>query len=181
MAHPIPMALLALGLAACSRGSAKAVEGEGAASIQRSLASGTRVDAIIQDSLSSRINVAGETLRATVSTDIKDDQGAVVIPAGSPITLTIAQLDPGSGRMRPKGRLSLVVTSVSVGGQAYRMTAALQPVPHHMVGRGVARVKAAKVGAGTVVGAITGQADVVVSAGTPIVFSLTKSLNVSLR
>jgi hypothetical protein len=181
MSNPMFTALLALGLAACSRGSARAVEGEGAASVQRSLASGTRVDAIIQDSLSSRINVAGETLRATVSTDIKNDQGAVVIPAGSPITLTIAQLDPGSGRIRPKGRLSLVVTSVSVGGHDYRVSAALQPIPHHMVGRGVTRHKVARVGAGTVVGAITGQSDVVVSARTPIVFSLTQSLSIPAR
>ena len=181
-----------------------------AARTGRSLASGTRVDATIQDALSSRTNKAGETLRATVSGDVRDARGDVVIPAGSTVTLTIEQLEPGSDQVRPEGRLSLVVSSVTVNDQTYPVTATLEPVPHLLQGRGVTTDEAARVGAGTAIGALAGQVigkntkstviggaigavagtavavryayrDVVVSAGTPIVFTLTQSLNVSAR
>jgi hypothetical protein len=183
--------------------------GSGASS-ERSLASGTRVDATIQDSLSSRTNKPGETLRATVNTDVKDAKGRTVIPAGSAVTLTIGQLEPGSDQVRPEGRLSLVVNSVKVNGKDYPLTASLEPVPHKLLGRGVTADEAARVGAGTAIGAVAGQIigkntrstviggavgavagtavavryayrDVVVSAGTPIVFTLEKSLNVLSR
>jgi len=198
------------GTADSRRGSVEGSRRVSAGSSGRSLASGTRVDATIQDALSSRTNKAGETLRATVSGDVKDARGDVVIPAGSTVTLTIAQLEPGSDQVRPEGRLSLVVSSVTVNGQEHPVTANLEPVPHHLQGRGVTTDEAARVGAGTAIGALAGQVigkntkstviggaigavagtavavryayrDVIVSAGTPIVFTLTQSLNVSAR
>jgi hypothetical protein len=240
MSRSLLTGMLALGFVACSGGAAKelpnqdatasspsgsaagtpsgatadsrrgSVEGSRRGSSGRSLASGTRVDATIQDALSSRTNKVGETLRATVSGDVKDARGDVVIPAGSTVTLTIAQLEPGSDQVRPEGRLSLVVSSVTVNGQEHPVTANLEPVPHHLQGRGVTTDEAARVGAGTAIGALAGQVigkntkstviggaigavagtavavryayrDVIVSAGTPIVFTLTQSLNVSAR
>lgn len=177
---------------------------------ERSLATGTRVDATIQDALSSRSNKAGETLRAVVSGHIKDGRGDVVIPAGSTVLLTVEQLEPGSDHTSPEGRLSVVVSSVTVNDWAYPLAAILEPVPHHLEGRGITGAEAARIGAGTAIGAVAGQLigkntrstviggaigavagtavavryayrDVVVSAGTPIVFTLAQSLNVSAR
>jgi hypothetical protein len=227
--------MMALGFVACTGGAAKEVPNQDAVATSppasavdsrpgrtaesrperiartgRSLASGARVDATIQDALSSRTNKAGESLRATVSRDVKDARGDVVIPAGSTATLRIEQLEPGSDQVRPEGRLSLVVSSVTVNGQEYQVAASLEPVPHHLQGRGVTTDEAARVGAGTAIGALAGQVigkntkstviggaigavagtavavryayrDVIVSAGTPIVFTLTQSLNVSAR
>lgn len=176
----------------------------------RTLASGARVQATIQDSLSSRINRAGETVTAYVTTDVVDAGGRMVIPSASPVVLTIEHLDPGSDQVQPGGRLSLIVTSVRVGGQTYPLSASLGPVPHTMVGRGVGKDEAERVAVGTAVGTLAGRLigkdikgtvvggvvgaaagtavavryayhDVVVAAGTPIVFTLTQPLTVSAR
>jgi len=219
MARSLLTVLLSLTFVACTSGAAKDASGTGVkpagksgifASADRSLASGTRVNATIESALSSRTNKPGETVRASVSSDVKNARGTVVIPAGSTVQLTIEQLEPGSDQVRPEGRLNLVVNSVTVKGQVYPVSANLSPVPHSMKGRGITTDEAARVGAGTAIGAIVGQAigkntkstviggavgtvaggavavryayrDVIVSAGTPIVFTLERSLNVSAR
>jgi hypothetical protein len=152
--------LLALSLVACS--------GDGLS--RHSLASGTRVSATIQGALSSRTNVVGDTLQAIVSANVTDARDSVVIPAGSTVLLTVAQLEPGSDRASPQGRLALVVSAVTVHAQPYPVKADLEPVPHHLEGRGAATDAAN-----------TSYRDVVVSAGTPIVFTLAQPLNVSVR
>lgn len=211
--------LLALGLVACSGGSAKELPGASSttaggtarsAPAERTLSSGTRVEATIQNALSSRTSKPGEMFTASVAGDVKDARGRVVIPAGSTVALTIAQLEPGSDQVRPEGRLSFVVNAVKIDGRSYEVTAALEPVPHHLEGRGVTTDEAARIGAGTAIGAAAGQIigkntkstviggaigavagtavavryayrDVIVTAGTPIVFTLTQSLSVSAR
>jgi hypothetical protein len=219
MCKSILTVLLSLSFVACTSGAAKDAPNADAktagktgifSSSDRSLASGTRVNATIENALSSRTNKPGETLRATVSSDVKNARGTVVIPAGSTVQLTIEQLEPGSDQVRPEGRLNLLVNSVTVKGQVYPVSASLSPVPHSMKGRGITTDEAARVGAGTAIGAIVGQAigkntkstviggavgtvaggavavryayrDVIVSPGTPIVFTLERSLNVSAR
>ncbi len=219
MARSLLTVLLSLTFVACTSGAAKDASSTDVkpagksgifASADRSLASGTRVNATIESALSSRTNKPGETVRASVSSDVKNARGTVVIPAGSTVQLTIEQLEPGSDQVRSEGRLNLVVNSVTVKGQVYPVSANLSPVPHSMKGRGITTDEAARVGAGTAIGAIVGQAigkntkstviggavgtvaggavavryayrDVIVSAGTPIVFTLERSLNVSAR
>jgi hypothetical protein len=217
--------MLVLALAACTGGAAKdagtnganaadaahanAVSG-GGGTAGRELASGTRVTATIQQGVTSRTNKAGETMLAIVSQNVTDANGRVVIPAGSNVTLRIDQLEPGSDQVRPEGRLSLAVASVTINNETYPLDASLEPVAHHLEGRGITKDEAARIGAGTAVGAIAGQVigknqkgtvlggaigavagtavavryayrDVVVSAGTPIVFTLTQSLKVAAR
>ncbi len=147
MAKTLHAAFLLLAIAACSNGTAQ------------SLPVASRVDATLQDALSSRTNKPGDTLRAVVSHDVVDSQGSVVIPSGSNVTLTIEQLESGRDQVRPEGRLALVVNSVSVNGRELPLTAALEPIQQHM----------------------EGARDVIVSAGTPIVFTLTHTLNISTR
>lgn len=217
MSRSLVTGLLALGAIACSSSAAKEPpkEGVGAGNLssgevsgKRTLASGTRVEAAIQNSLSSRINKAGETLQASVTSDVKNAHGVVVIPAGSSVVLTIVQLDPGNDQIRPDGRLALAVNSVMVKGDVHAVTAELEPVAHHLEGRGITKDEAARIGAGTVIGAVAGQVigkntkstvvggavgavagtavalhyayrDVIVSAGTPIAFTLTQALSIS--
>lgn len=215
--------MLALALAACTGGAAKdagtnaadaaakanAISG-GGGTAGRELASGTRVTATIQQGVTSRTNKAGETMLAIVSQNVMDAEGRVVIPAGSNVTLRIDQLEPGSDQVRPEGRFSLAVASVTINNETYPLDATLEPVAHHFEGRGITKDEAARIGAGTAVGAIAGQVigknqkstvlggaigavagtavavryayrDVVVSAGTPIVFTLTQSVTVAAR
>jgi hypothetical protein len=208
---------LVLGLVACTGGAAKEVpKGEpdggvaNTVTAARSLASGTHVDATIQSALSSRTNKSGETVRALVSRNVTDGRGRVVIPAGSTVELTIDKIEPGSSQIRPEGRLSLMVSSVTVDGATYPLSGALDNVAYHLEGRGITKDEAARIGAGTAIGAIAGQVigknqkstviggavgavaggavavryayrDVVVSAGTPIGFTLTQALKLSAR
>ncbi len=176
----------------------------------RSLADGTRVDATIENAFTSRTDKAGETVTASVSRDVTDPHGDVVIPSGSIVTLTIETLDPGNDQTRPDGRLALVVNSVAVRGHAYPLVADLTPVRHQMVGRGVTKDEAERIGAGTALGAVAGRLigkstkgaviggaagavagtavavhyayrDVVVSANTPITFRLSQGLTLARR
>jgi hypothetical protein len=225
MSRTLLSGMLMLGLVACSSGSAeqKAAAERAAANTaaagnrrapaapaERTLASGTRIGARIQDSLSSRRDKAGETLTATVSADIEDGNGHVVIPAGSPVELMIGQLEPATNKGQADGKISLSVTSVTVRGQVYQVSADLDPVQHHLQGRGVTVGEVEKVGIGAAVGTVAGKLigkntkgaviggaigagagtavavryasrDVVVTPGTPIAFSLTRPLSVSTK
>src|ERR1043166_323069 len=119
--------MLVFGIVACSPASAKneAPRTAGAVSnrpAQRTLASGTSITASIQDSLSSRHNKAGETLRATVNADVRDPSGQVAIPAGSAVGLRVAQLEAAPNKSRAEANLALGVPSVTARGKTYQVT-----------------------------------------------------------
>ena len=216
MSRSLNTGLLTLVLTACTGGTPNERAAEPAKSggktvaAARSLASGTRIEASISDALSSRTNKPGETVRASVTRDVAGDRGPVVIPAGSIVTLTIDKLEPGSDQVRPEGRLQLIVSSVTVGGESYPLSASLDAVPHQLVGRGITTDEAARVAAGTAIGAVAGQVigkntkstviggavgavaggavaaryayrDVVVAAGTPIVLTLMQPLKLAAK
>ena len=215
MSKSLLAGMLVFGIVACSPASAKPEAGRasGTASsrpAQRTLASGTSITASIQDSLSSRHNKAGETLSATVSADVRDGGGHVVIPAGSAVGLKIAQLEPATNKSQDDGKIALDVTSVTVRGQVYHVSTRLDPVTHQLQGRGVTAGEVEKVGVGAAIGALAGRLigkntkgavvggvvgagggtavavhwasrDVVVSPGTHVLFSLPQSLTVSTR
>ena len=207
--------MLLLGFVACSPASAKPEAGGTAVAVssqpaQRTLVSGTTIEARIQDSLSSRDNKAGETLRATVSADVKDKYGQVAIPAGSPVQLRVAQLEAATNKSQADGKIALVATSLTVRGQTYQISSTVNSVPHQLVGRGVTAGEVEKAGGGAVIGAVAGRViggdtkgaiiggavgaaagtaaavhwasrDVVVTPGTQIVFSLAQALTVASR
>ena len=218
MTKSIYTGLLAVALTACgsaaakesasdsATGDLKPPRAEGAvvrSTSGRSLADGTRIEATIDQSFSSRTDKAGKTITATVGSAVKNALGTVIIPSGSTVTLTIETLDPGSDQIRPEGRLSLVVNSVTIAGRTHAVAADVTPVSYKMVGRGITTDEAARIGAGTVIGAVAGRVigkstkstvvggaagaiagtavavhyayrDVVVSANTPITFTLTR-------
>ena len=220
MSKTLLAGMLVLGLAACSSASAKEeaaklaaagrVSSQPAQPAQRTLGSGTTIEARIQDSLSSRHNKAGETLRATVSSDVKDASGHIAIPAGSTVGLRVAQLEPATNKSQADGKIQLIVTSVTVRGQTYQVSSTVNSVPHQLVGRGVTAGEVEKAAGGAVIGAVAGRViggdtkgaviggavgaaagtaaavhwasrDVVVTPGTPITFSLPQALTVATR
>jgi osmotically inducible lipoprotein OsmB len=174
------------------------------------LATGARIDATTQRTISSRNDKAGETFTAVVSSDVKDSRGRVVIPAGSTINLTITELQPANDKSKADGRITLLVSSVTVGGQTYPVSAGITTMAHTLKGRGVGATEVEKTAAGAVIGGIAGRViggdskgtiigavvggaagaavavetanrDVVVVAGTPIVVTLTGPLSVAVR
>ena len=174
------------------------------------LPSGTAIQAALQDSISSRRNKVGDIVEARVARDITDPAGRVVIPSGTRVPLTIAELAPAKGKGAADGKLAFQASSVTINGQTYSLTAQVQPVHHELRGRGISAGEAEKVGVGTAIGAIAGRIiggnatgavvggvvgaaggtavavetasrDVVVGAGTTVDLTLTAPLVVKIK
>jgi hypothetical protein len=102
----------------------------------------------------------------------------VLVPAGSPVRLTVTQVK--SGRGGRKGVLEMRTDSITIDGRPRKLEASIQAVPHELRGRGVTGEEAAKVGVGAAGGAVvaseTAAKDVVVKARTPVELVLTAPL-----
>ena len=120
------------------------------------LGSGTRVPMTASESISTRSAKAGDAFSATVSQDVKDAGGRVVIPAGAAVSGTITAAEPAPNP-NSSGRIELAVTSVTVRGASYAIDASVVSKDTVMQGRGVTKADAAKVGGGAVAGAIVGK------------------------
>src|SRR5438046_9571463 len=72
----------------------KPVPPKPAAPAPLTLAAGTRVPATAVDTISTRTAKAGDSFSATVSQDVKDATGRVVIPAGATVSGTITAAEP---------------------------------------------------------------------------------------
>ena len=122
----------------------------------RTAASGTFMDIAVAESLSSRFTKAGDAFTASVVDDIKDAQGHVVIPAGSTVKGTVSEVKPAPNPSSP-GTLTLVLSSVTVRGVSYPLSARIDSLETVRQGRGVTGHDAAKVGIGAAAGAILGR------------------------
>ena len=134
----------------------KPVPPKPAAPAPLSLAAGTRVPATAVDTISTRTAKAGDSFSATVSQDVKDATGRVVIPAGATVSGTITAAEPAPNP-NSTGKIDLSVTSVSVRGRSYSIDASVVAMDTVMKGRGVTKADAAKVAGGAVAGAIVGK------------------------
>jgi len=120
------------------------------------LAAGTRIDAALTDTISSRHGRAGNAFTARVVEDVRSSGGSVAIPAGSTVQGTIVEVSPAPNT-RSTGTLTLTVTTVTVRGRSYEIDASIDSLNTVSKGRGVEGVDAARVGAGAAAGAILGQ------------------------
>ena len=151
-------------LAACGSGSPP-FGGTGKDEAVLTLRSGATIEAITERGISSRTDKAGGTFTASVSKPVKDAEGLVVIPAGSTLHLTIFELQPANDKSAADGRITVVLSAVTVGGKQF-------PVSGDVVVGGAA---------GAAVAVETANRDVVVSAGTPITVTLQGPVTISFR
>jgi outer membrane protein with glycine zipper len=119
-------------------------------------AAGTRVHLAASDTITTRHAKAGDAFTASISQDVKDAAGNVVIPAGSTAQGTIDAADPRPNPNSP-GRLVLSVHSVTVRARNYPVEGTVVALDTVEQGRGVTKADAAKVGAGAAAGAIVGK------------------------
>src|SRR6266511_3154830 len=119
-------------------------------------AAGTSVPLAVSDTITTRHAKAGDAFTATVSQDVKDAAGHVVIPAGSAVQGTIDAAVPRPNPNSP-GRLALSVHSVTVRGTTYPVEGSVVSMDTVEQGRGVTKADVAKVGAGAAAGAIVGK------------------------
>src|SRR6266550_1215820 len=134
----------------------KPVPPKPAAPAPLSLAAGTRVPATAVDTISTRTAKAGDSFSATVSQDVKDATGRVVIPTGATVSGTITAAEPAPNP-NSTGRIELSVTNVTAHGKSYAIDASVVAMDTVMKGRGVTKADAAKVAGGAVAGAIVGK------------------------
>src|SRR2546426_644890 len=120
------------------------------------LSAGTGFSASADDSITTRSARAGDSFTATVSENVKDAAGHVVIPAGARVSGTIVRADPAPNP-RATGTLELSVSSVSVRGRSYSLAATVESKDTVMQGRGVTGADAAKVAGGAAIGALAGK------------------------
>ncbi|MHB1310659.1 MAG: YMGG-like glycine zipper-containing protein [Gemmatimonadaceae bacterium] len=214
----VVIGMFAFGLIACDGGDKTASSDttgagkDGASSMfssKSTVASGTSIEVTLSDGISSRTDKVGNLVGASVTRDVLDDQGKVVIAAGSPVGVQISAIAPAKkGSTSAEGTLELTVTSLTVDGVQHSMNAVVGDVPHTMKGRGMTTQVKQNLAVGTAIGAIAGQViskntkgtviggavgataggvvsvanaqrDIVVSPGTHISFSLPQSITVA--
>jgi hypothetical protein len=127
--------MLGVGLMACSYAAAREPEHRdadrpyGNRALERTLVAGTLIEATIHSALSWRRTKQGDTLTATVSADVKNAHRWVVIPAGCPVAVRIALWEPAADQNRADAKMLLEVTSVTVWGRVYRVSATAESAP----------------------------------------------------
>jgi hypothetical protein len=119
------------------------------------LAVGTVIHATLDDSIHSRHDVSGKEVQGRVMQNVTGIDGAVLVPAGAPVRLTVTQVKPGRGDRT--GVLEMRTDSITIEGRPRKLEATIQAVPHELRGRGVTGEEAAKVGVGAAGGAVVGR------------------------
>lgn len=120
------------------------------------LAAGVPIPAVLDDSIGTKTNKVGDVVKARVAADVTDDQGRVIVPAGSTVSLKITALQKSLNKGDTTGTLTLDPQDVTVGGKTYPLVASISRVPTVVIG-GTNAGDVAKVGAGTAIGAIVGR------------------------
>ena len=121
------------------------------------LSSGTIISTAVDHEIHSRVNKPGELVTTTVSSDVTDSRGRVVIPAGSRVTMTITEIHESENKGDKTGKLTLTPTEVAIAGRSYPIVASAEALDRQLQDRKTNAGDVAKVGAGAAVGAIAGR------------------------
>ena len=130
---------------------------------ERILTSGTAISAKFDDGISSKTHKAGQKLTGTVSSDVKDKSGRVVIPAGSKVFLTISSIHESENKSDKTGKLVLTPSKVEIRGRSYPLSGSATALDRTLKDRPTNGGDVAKVGMGAGAGALLGT---VVSGGS---------------
>jgi len=120
------------------------------AEAEGTIAPGTRITVVTDQSISSKTAKIGETVAGSVAHDVISE-GKVVIPKGSPVKLTVSSVQ-ASGRLSTPAKLYLRLRAVTVGGKTY--TIATSSAGRSLGGKG--KRDAGFIGGGAAGGAIIG-------------------------
>jgi hypothetical protein len=153
--RPAPAPTASRSAPSTPRPSASAPSSAPAAS--RSLAAGSTLTAATTAEIRSNKNKVGDEVTATISNDVKDNAGRVVVPAGSEVTLKVTAIKESENKSDKTGTLTLQPASISINGQSYPLAASIEKVNTELQGRKTGAGDVAKVGAGTAVGAVVGR------------------------
>ena len=121
------------------------------------LAFGTIIPTAVDHEINSRINKKGEIVTTTVSSDVLDSRGRVIIPAGAKVTMTITEIRESENKGDKTGKLTLTPTEVAIGGRSYTLAASAEALDRTLKDRKTNAGDVAKVGAGAAIGALAGR------------------------
>jgi hypothetical protein len=155
-AAPVPAAVAAKPKAA-AKPAAKPKAKPAPAPAPLALDAGATVSLAVDREITSRTDKAGATVMATVSSDVQDSQGRVVIPAGSKVTMTITQIHESENKGDKTGKLTLTPNSVEIAGQSYALDASAEALDRTLRDRKTNAGDVAKVGVGAAAGALAGK------------------------
>jgi hypothetical protein len=127
------------------------------AAAPRALASGTTIIASTNAEIRSNKNKVGDTVTATIASDVTDNSGRVVIPAGSEVVLKVTAIKESENKSDKTGTLTLQPTAVSMNGRSYPVSATIEGVSTELQGRKTNAGDIAKPAAGAAVGAVIGR------------------------
>ncbi len=144
--------------AAATKPAPKVAAKPAAKPVPRMLAAGTAISAKFDAGINSRTHKAGQKLTGTVSADVKDKNGRVVIPAGSKVHITIAAIHESERKSDKTGKLVLTPTKVQIGGRSYLLTGSASALDRTLKDRKTNAGDLAKVGIGVGAGALLGTA-----------------------
>jgi hypothetical protein len=122
-----------------------------------SLAAGTSLTAATTAEIRSHKNKVGDTVTATIASDVKDRSGRVVIPAGSEVVLKVTAIKESENKSDTTGTLTLQPTNVRINGQSYPLAASIKGVDTRLEGRKTNAGDIAKPAGGAAAGAILGR------------------------
>jgi serine/threonine-protein kinase len=125
--------------------------------VPAALSKGTSFTASINAEIRSHVDHAGDTITATVDSNVTDQSGRVVIPGGSEVRLRITAIKPSKNKGDLIGTLTLKTTALVIDGKARPFSAAISGPQTHLEARGTNVGDVAKVGAGTALGAVVGE------------------------
>jgi len=136
----------------------KAAAKTAAKPVARMLATGTAIPAKFDAGISSRTHKAGQKLTGTVSSDVKDKSGRVVIPAGAKVYVTIKVIHESERKSDKTGKLVLTPTKVVIAGRSYPVSGSASALDRTLKDRKTNAGDIAKVGVGVGAGALLGTA-----------------------
>ncbi len=143
---------------AAKKSAAKVAAKPAAKAAPRMLVTGTAISAKFDAGISSRTHKVGQKLTGTVSSDVKDKNGRVVIPAGSKVYITIAAIHESERKSDKTGKLVLTPTKVLIGGRSYPLSGSASALDRTLKDRKTNAGDIAKVGVGMGAGALLGTA-----------------------
>jgi hypothetical protein len=123
----------------------------------RGLPAGASLTAATTAEIRSHKNKVGDTVTATIASDVRDNAGRVVIPAGSEVTLKVTAIKESENKSDKTGTLTVKPTSVSINGRSYPIAATISKVDTKLEGRKTNAGDIAKPAAGAAVGAVVGR------------------------
>ena len=124
--------------------------------VSLTLATGTALTLTTVAEITSRTTKAGDVMNASLASDIVDDRGRTVIPAGAVVTIRVLEIAPAENQ-GDQGRLTLRPESVMIDGESHLLRADVTSLRTELQGRGVTAGDAGKVAAGAAAGAVLGR------------------------